>query len=70
MKMASYIFVSEKKALRDKNVQNICNDACSPPKFKAYPNIVLMRDLSRELSSIPPRVIMVHDVRSCYMCEI
>ena len=23
-----------------------------------------------ELSSIPPKVIMIHDVRSCYMCKV
>ena len=41
-----------------------------PPKFRAYPNIALTSDSSRALSIIPPRVIMVHDVRSCYICMI
>ena len=47
------------------NVKFIKNEAIKPPKLKAYHKTVLKGNVSGALPSIPPRVIMIHDVRSC-----
>lgn len=52
------------------NAQLVKNEACPPPKFKEYLEIAMKGDSSGALSSIQPRFIMSHDVRSCYMCKI
>ena len=43
----------------------IHNEACKPPNFKAYLNIAIKGDTSGSLSLVPPRVILIHDVRCC-----
>ena len=52
-----------------KNVQLVSNDACEPPKFCAIPKIAYKGDLSKALSSIPLKVLMIHDIRSLYICK-
>lgn len=42
----------------------------SPSKFKLYPTIVEEKDLHGSHSSIPPKVIIIHDVKSFYQCFI
>lgn len=69
----SYVMASvheNKVLLKGSNTQLVRNEAFPPPKFKVYPNIALKGDSSGTLSSIPPWVIMVHDLRSCYMWKI
>lgn len=51
-------------------IQLVKNDACPPPKFCAIPKIAIKGDSMGMLSSIPPKVIMIHDVGRCYMCKI
>ena len=60
--MASTTSVSGKEMVKERNVQIVRNNQCPPPKFKEYPNIVMIGNKSSALSSIPPRVLMVHDV--------
>ena len=51
-------------------VQLVKSGACPPPKCSAILEIVVKRDSMGVLSLILPKVIMIHDVRSCYMCII
>lgn len=53
--------------LQVSNSQLVRNDICPPPKFKAYLEIAMKGDYLGALLSIPHRVIMIHDVRLCYM---
>lgn len=69
MKMSVKKF-DKKMELKVTNAQLVKNEVCPPPKFRAYPEIVMKGDSSGVLSSILPRVVMIHDVRSCYMYKI
>lgn len=60
--MSSISIASDKKMELKVN-----NESCPPPKFRAYLEITMKGDSSGALSSIPPRVIMIHDVRSYYI---
>ena len=53
-----------------KQVLLVRSDACAPPNFQAVVESTILGDLNRALSSIPPKVLMIHDVRSCYMVKI
>ncbi|WP_233357974.1 hypothetical protein, partial [Vibrio cholerae] len=61
---------SEKDALKGNTNYIMRNDLCPPPKFKTYPEIVMIGDSFGVLSSMPPHVTMVHDVSLCYMYKI
>ena len=50
-------------------IQLMKSDACPTPRFHSILKIVMKRDLMGLLSSIPPKFIMIHDERSCYMCK-
>ena len=39
------------------------SDTCPPPKFCDIPEIEMKGDLVGELFSIPPKFIMIHNVR-------
>ena len=56
--------------MKVKNVQLIKNDVCEPSKFRAIPEIAYKGDSTGALSSIPLNVLMINDVRNCYMCKI
>lgn len=60
--MASTASILGKEMLKESNAHIVKNDQCLPPKFTMYPNIVMTGDASSALSSIPQRVLMVHDV--------
>jgi len=51
-------------------IQLVKSDACPPPKFHAIPKIEMKGYSMGMLSTIPPKVIMIHDVIKCYMCKI
>ena len=48
--------------------QLISNDVGQPP-FRAIPNIAYKGDLFGALSMISPKVLIIQDVRCCYMCK-
>ena len=50
--------------------QLIQSDECEPLNFWSIPESVIHTNLMRALSSIPPKVLMIHDVWSCYMVNI
>ena len=52
------------------NVKMINNDVCDAPKFKAITKIAYKGDPVGALSSIPPKVLMMNDVRNFYICNI
>ena len=51
-------------------IQLVKSDACPRPMFHAILEIGIKGDSMGVLSLIPPKVIMIHDVRSCYICKI
>ena len=51
-------------------VQLVMSDAYPPPNFHVIQEIIFEGDLMGMLSSILPKVIMIHNVRSCYMSKI
>ena len=51
------------------NVQSISNDVRQPP-FRAIPDIVYKGYPSSALSMIPPKNLMIQDVRCCYTGKI
>ena len=50
-------------------IQLISHDVIKLP-FRAIPEIVYKGDMSRVLSMIPPKVLMIQDVRCFYMGKI
>ena len=38
--------------------------------FRPIPKVAYRNDPTRALSNIPPKVVMVQDVRRCYNCKI
>lgn len=62
--------VSRSEMKKDKNSQIIRNDHMPPPKFRNTLNIETPIDTIATLSSIPPRVLTIQDIRSCYQCKI
>lgn len=68
--MTSSSIIEKGNASKVNDVQLIRNEAVKPPKFRAYLEIASKGDAFCALSSIPPRIIMIHDVRSCYICKI
>ena len=69
-KVTSFAFASRKEMSKERNTQIMRNDKCPPPKLKTYPYIELTGYALGSLSSITPKVFMVHDVCSCYMCKV
>ena len=51
-------------------IQLMKSDACPQQIFCAIQKIAMKGDSMGVLSSIPPNGIMIHNVRSCYMCKI
>ena len=51
-------------------IQLISNDVCEDPKFKVIPKITYIADPVVTLSLIPRNVLIINDVRNCYMCKI
>ena len=51
---------------KDNNAQIIRNDHSPPPNFRNIVNIETPIDNDGALSSIPPRVLIVQDIKSCY----
>ena len=64
--------VSSSRNVEGKEVLNVqlVSNKVKQPNFKAIPNIAYKNDPSGMLSTIPPNVIMVQDVRKCYNCKI
>ena len=50
-------------------VQLISNKV-KKPKFKAIPEVAYKNELAGTLSMIPPKVIMIQDVRKCYNYKV
>ena len=40
------------------------------PEFKATPEVAYKNEPASALSMIPPKVIMIQDVRNCYNCKV
>ena len=40
------------------------------PKFQAIPEVAYKDDPAGALSMIPPKVVMIQDVRKCYNCKV
>ena len=57
------------QGIEDSNIQLVRSDTCPPPKFHTIPKIDMKGDSMVVLSLIPSKVIMIHDVWSCYMCK-
>lgn len=68
--MASSSSTMKNQGVEVRNVQLVMSDVCPLPNFCGIPDISMKGDLMGELSLIPNKVIMIHDVQSCYMCEI
>lgn len=52
------------------NVQLVKSDTCPPPKYHVIPGFSMKGASMGMLSSIPPKVIMIHNVLRYYMCKI
>lgn len=50
-------------------VQLVSNEV-KQPEFRPIPEVAYKNDPVGALSIIPPKVIMVQDVRKCYNCKI
>ena len=50
-------------------VQLISNEV-KQPDFKAILEVAYKNDPTEALSVIPPKVIMIQDVRKCYNCKV
>ena len=50
-------------------VQLISNEV-KQPYFKVIPKVAYKNDPAGALSMIPPKVIMIQDVRKCYNCKV
>ena len=63
---------SSSKNPKDKEpfeVQLVSNEV-KKPYFRAILEITYKNDLAGTLSIIPPKVVMVQDVRKCYNCKV
>ena len=58
---------SNSKNVKEKDVLDVqlVSNKVKQSNFKAIPYITYKQDLSSTLSMIPPKVIMVQDVRKC-----
>ena len=56
--------------MKDSSAQIIKNDQSPPPNFRNLVNLKNTVDDIGALSSIPPRVLTVEGVRSCYLCKV
>ena len=68
--MTSSSSIGKCQGVEVSNVQFVRSDACPRPKSCAILEIMLKGDSMGAFFSIPPKVIMIHDVWSCYMCKI
>jgi hypothetical protein len=50
-------------------VQLVSNEV-KQPDFRPIPEVAYKNDPASALSTIPPKVVMVQDVRKCYNCKI
>lgn len=62
--------IVKKKGKEVLNAQIIRNDVCKLHKFQVIPESAVKGDLMGALSLIPPKVLMINDVCTCYMCKI
>ena len=68
--LTSIASIFGKEMPKERNIQIVRNDQCPPPKFIGYTDIKMTQDAPSDLSPIPPRVFIVHVVRSCNMCKV
>ena len=71
LKMVENSSTMERKEGKDvTNVQLISSVVWELPKFQAIPEIAYKGDLSSALSTIPEKLLMIHNVRCCYMWKV
>ena len=46
------------------------NVACNGPKFKLHPTIAKQKDPMGSYLAIPPKELLINDIRSFYHCTI
>ena len=46
------------------------SDEVKQPDFRPIPEVAYKNDPAGALSIIPPKVVMVQDVKKCYSCKV
>lgn len=62
--------MSKSKFVEEEEVNLIVFATCNEPRYKLHPEVASKIDLVGAFSSIPPRVLLVKDVRSYIQCKI
>lgn len=57
------------KEKEDFDIQLVSNKV-KQPDFRPIPEVAYKNDPAGSLSIIPPKVVMVQDVRKCYNCKV
>jgi hypothetical protein len=69
-KMVASSSIGKSKGIEVSKIQLVKSDACPPTKFCVIPKITMKSDSMGVLSSIPTKVIRIHNVQSCYIYKI
>lgn len=69
--MASSLSATMKKqGMEFFNAQLVRNKVCKPQTFREISETAIKGDLFGALSSILENVLIMNDIRSCYMCKV
>ena len=62
--------ISQNEKEKEKFEVQIIRNEVKQPDFKAIPKVAYRNDPAGALFMIPPKVIMIQDVRKCYNCKV
>ena len=61
---------SQKTSVKESFEVQLVSNEVKQPDFHPIPEVAYKNDPAGALSIIPPKVVMVQDVRKCYNCKI
>ena len=61
---------SQKTSVKESFEVQLVSNEVKQPNFRPVPEVAYKNDPVGALSIIPPKVVMVQDVRKCYNCKI
>ena len=55
---------------KEGNEVQLVSSEVKQPNFRLIPEVAYKNDPAGTLSMIPPKVIMIQDIRKCYNCKV
>ena len=64
------VTASSSQGMKGKFEVQLVSNEVKQPDFRAIPKVAYKDDPTGALSIIPPKVVMIQDIRKCYNCKV